>query len=590
MTHMYGRLPLDRGSDGMNRYLLSGLAGFALAIGPAGPAAAAPPAVQAEPGAAWKDFVEQTIDGWFAIDPAEAVYQGAHRFDGRLPDWSEAGLKARGDFLRETIAKARAYRRLADADAFERDYLVQWAQGKLFWLEDADQPHTNPAYYVGGGLDPNVYVSREYAGKPERMKAMIAFFEAIPAAARNIRANLKSPLPASFIKYGVAGFGGFAQYYRGDARAAFADVPDAALQERFRTASEAAGQAMQDLADWLAAQTPSETPNFALGAGRFSRMLKATEGVDLPLARIEAAGRADLKRNQAALRKACAVYAPGRPIGDCFARLNADKAPEGPVAAATRQIPALTAFVREHDLATIPGTEQALVRESPPYNRQNSAYIDPPGPYEKGIPSIYYISPPDPAWPKEKQFEYVPGEKDLLFTTIHEIMPGHFLQFLHSNRSPSWVGKLFVGYAFAEGWAHYAEELMWEAGLDGGDPGTHVGQLSNALLRNCRYLSAIGLHTGRMTQAQSERMFRDECYQDAGTAEQQAARGTYDPAYLNYTLGKLMIRKLRADWTAGRGGRKAWKAFHDEFLSYGGPPIPLVRKAMMREPAAKAVF
>ena len=131
---------------------------------------------------------------------------------------------------------------------------------------------------------------------------------------------------------------------------------------------------------------------------------------------------------------------------------------------------------------------------------------------------------------------------------------------------------------------------MWEAGLGEGDPGVHVGERSNALLRDCRFLSAIGLHTGRMTQAQSERLFRDECYQAAGMAEQQAARGTYDPAYLNYTLGKLMIRKLRADWTATRSGRRAWKAFHDAFLGYGGPPIPLVRQAMMREAAPRAAF
>jgi uncharacterized protein (DUF885 family) len=270
--------------------------------------------------------------------------------------------------------------------------------------------------------------------------------------------------------------------------------------------------------------------------------------------------------------------------------LNAEKPVGGPVASATRQIPELEAFVRQHDLVTIPGTEQALVRESPPYNRQNSAYIDPAGPYEKGIPSIYYISPPDPAWPKDKQDAYVPGEKDLLFTSVHEVMPGHFLQFLHSNRTPSWIGRLFVGYAFAEGWAHYTEEMMLEAGLGADDPGTRVGQISNALLRDCRYLSAIGLHARGMTLAQSDALFRTQCYQDAGTSEQQAARGTYDPAYLNYTLGKLMIRKLRADWTAKHGGRRAWKAFHDQFLSYGGPPIPLVRQAMMRESTAKAVF
>lgn len=567
--------------------LLACAAGLTIALSSPVTASAKPDESRAA--TAWKDFTQQTIDRWLAIDPAFAVYQGAHQYDGKLPDWSAAGLKARGDFLRSVIAQAKGYK-LTGAEAFERDYLVQVAKGQLFWLEDADQPHTNPAFYVGGGLDPNVYVTREYADKPTRMKAMVAFFEAVPAAARNIRGNLRTPMPASFIKYGVSGFAGFAAYYRGDARLAFADVKDDALQARFRTASENAALAMSELADWLKAQQPAATQDFALGPEKFARMLAATEGVDTPLDQLEAIGRADLERNRKALDEACAAYAPGKTIPECFAKLNADKPPEGPVAAATAQIPELTAFVRAKDLVSIPGTEQALVRESPPYNRQNGAYIDPPGPFEKGIPSIYYISPPDPAWPKEKQLEYISGRNDLLFTSVHEVMPGHFLQFLHSNRSPSMIGRLFVGYAYAEGWAHYSEELMWESGLGKGDPGVHVGQLSNALLRNCRFLSAIGLHARGMTQAQSDQMFREQCYQGAGIAEQQAARGTYDPAYLNYTLGKLMIRKLRADWTAKRDGKTSWKAFHDAFLSYGGPPIPLVRRAMMGEAEAHSVF
>jgi uncharacterized protein (DUF885 family) len=185
---------------------------------------------------------------------------------------------------------------------------------------------------------------------------------------------------------------------------------------------------------------------------------------------------------------------------------------------------------------------------------------------------------------------YIPGKDDLLFTSVHEVMPGHFLQFLHSNRSPSLIGRLFVGYGFAEGWAHYAEQMMWDAGLGDGEPEVHIGQLSNALLRDCRFISAIGLHTQGMTQAQSKDLFVKECYQDEGNAEQQAARGTYDPEYLNYTLNKLLIMKLRDDWTASRGGRKAWKAFHDAFLSYGGPPVPLVRQAMMGEATPRTVF
>jgi hypothetical protein len=575
----------------MKTLLLAGIACLsfsACATAAPPPAAVAPPSSSATDSTRWQAFVKTTIDHWFAVDPAFAIYEGAHQYDGKLPDWSNAGLKARAAFLHSVIDDAGAFQGLSATDRFERDYMVQVAKGQLFWLEDADQPHTNPEFYINGGLDPNVYVSRDYADKSTRMKAMIAFFKAVPAQAANIRANLPAALPASFIKLGTDGFGGFADYYRGDARAAFADVADPALQADFKASSEAAAVAMRAVADQVAKATP--TQGFAMGAARFSRMLAATEGVDATLDRLEAVGRADLERNRKALAAACEQYAPGKTIPQCFNKMRADKPADGPVAEARREIPELATFVRSHDVATIPGTKLAQVEESPPYNRANSAYMDPPGPLENGGSSIYYISPPDPSWSRQMQMDYVPGKADLLFTTVHEVMPGHYLQFLHSNAAPSLVGKLFVGYGFAEGWAHYAEEMMWDAGIADGDPGIHVGQLSNALLRNCRYLSAIGLHARGMTQAQSKRLFIDQCYQDEGTAEQQAARGTYDPAYLNYTLGKLMILKLREDWTVTRGGRSAWKAFHDEFLSHGGPAIPLVRQVMMNEPAAHAVF
>lgn len=540
----------------------------------------------------WGQFRDGFIEGWFRLDPAFAVYEGVHRFDGRLPDWSDTGLKRQAAFLHQAIDRARAF---GDADLtpeerFERAYLIRVAEGKLFWLEDADQPHRNPAYYIGGGLDPNVYIARPYADASTRMKALIAFLGRVPAAAQAIRTNLRTPMPRSFVDYGVAGFNGFADYYAGDAIKAFAGVADPALQQQLATNAAAAARTMRELGSWLASQRATANTDFALGADRFQRMVRSTEGVDASLDALEAAGRADLKRNQAALAAACKLYAPGGTIPACIDKMNADKAPDGPVAEARRQIPMLRAFVQQHDLVTIPGTEQAKVEESPPYNRQNSAYIDPAGPFEKNVPSIYYISPPDPAWDQKTRDAFVPGRNDLLFTSVHEVMPGHFLQFLHSNRAPSLLGRVFVGYAFAEGWAHYTEEMMWEAGLGDGAPGVHVGQLSNALLRDCRFLSAIGLHARGMTQEQSLRMFREQCYQDEGNARQQAARGTYDPAYLNYTLGKLMIRRLRADWTASRGGRKAWKAFHDGFLSYGGPAIPLVRQQMMGEAEPRAVF
>jgi len=574
----------------MKHILLAGLASLALTACAATPppSSTAPEALTEAPKADWNGFVKTTVDKWLAIDPAFAIYEGDHRYDGKLPDWSEAGLQAKEDFLRSVIADAAQFQGLSESQNFERAYLTQVAKGQLFWMVDGDQPHTNPAYYINNGLDPNVYVSRNYADKETRMKAMISFFKAVPAATQAIRANLKTPMPESFVKLGVDGFGGFAQYYRGDARAAFADVDDPALQAEFKSTSEAAGEAMQKLTDWLG--TVPTNRAFALGPAKFSKLLLDTEAVDAPLDTLEAVARADLKKNQDALKLACDSYAPGKSIQDCVSKMGSDKPADGPVAEARRQIPELAAFVRENQIVTIPGTKMAQVEESPPYNRSNSAYMDPPGPLEANASSIYYISPPDPAWPRQKQLDYIPGKADLLFTTVHEVMPGHYLQFLHSNQTPSIVGKLFVGYGFAEGWAHYAEQMMWDAGLGNGSPEIHIGELSNALLRDCRFISAIGLHARGMTEAQSKALFENECYIDEGNAEQQAARGTYDPEYLNYTLNKLMIMKLRADWTATRGGRKAWKAFHDQFLSYGGPPVPLVRMAMMKEDAPHAVF
>jgi uncharacterized protein (DUF885 family) len=557
------------------------------------PADTAPPATVAQPAPQAPDFSafrDAFLQRFFELDPYFAVYQGRHEFDGQLPDWSDEGLRRMQDFLRASIAEAQKFdsASLTTDQRFERDYLVKVAEGRLFWMEDADQPHNNPTYYIGDGLDPNVYIARNYADAPTRMRAFIAFAKRVPAAAAQIRANLKMPMPLSFIDHGKSGFSGFADYYVGDAKKAFASVEDPALQAEFDAAAGAASKSMRDLADWIESGRATATQDFALGPERFSRMILATEGVDTPLDQLESIGRSDLKRNQDALKAACARYAPGKTVPQCMAKMGANKPADGPVAEARRQIPELRAFVLAKDLATIPGTEQALVEEAPPYNRQNFAYIDPPGPYEKGIPSVYYIAPPDPTWSKKMQDDYVPGKADLLFTSVHEVMPGHFLQFLHANRSPSIFGRVFVGYAFAEGWAHYAEEMMWEAGLGDGDPETHIGQLSNALLRDCRFLSAIGLHARGMTQEQSRKMFREQCFQDEGNARQQSARGTYDPAYLNYTMGKLMIMKLREDWTASRGGRSAWKAFHDQFLSYGGPPIPLVRQQMMGGEAGAA--
>ncbi|MBN8945945.1 DUF885 domain-containing protein [Rhodanobacter sp. UC4450_H17] len=526
--------------------------------------------------------VDAFLAGYFQHYPVFAANAGKHEFDGRLPDFSAEGLKANADWLH---AQRKSFAAFTDDELdargrFQRDYVLAVIDGQLFWLEDSGAPYKNPTFYTGD-LSPSMYLTRPYAPLAQRMAAFVTYQEALPKALAQIKANLKLPLPASYIDVGVNSFAGFASFFKTDVPGIFAQVKDDALQARFKASNAAAIKASQELADWLKAQKPHATQDFALGADKFAKMLHATERVDLPLDQLKAIGESDLARNLASLKSACDKFAPGQSLKDCVAKESADKPVGGAVEGARAQLASLRQFIVDKDLVSIPGTEQAKAEEAPPFNRWNFAYIEIPGPYENNLPSVYYIAPPDPTWSKADQAAYVPGKAALLFVSAHEVWPGHFLQFLHANRAHWKFGQLFVGYAFAEGWAHYAEEMMFDAGLDGATPEVHIGQLTNALLRDVRYLSAIGLHTGGMSMAQSEQMFRDKAFQDPGNARQQAARGTYDPAYLNYTMGKLMIMQLRKDWIAAHPGPNALKAFHDQFLSYGGPPIPLVRQQML---------
>jgi uncharacterized protein (DUF885 family) len=547
------------------------------------PASSAPPAPQsATP--AWPAFVEQFIEAHLAANPAFAAEQGRHEFDGQLPDWSAAGLQKEVARLEQARAAALAYTNeaLAQDQRFQRDYFVSVADNLLFWLRDVRKPYTNAEYYFDNGLDPSTYVSVPYAPADTRLRAFIKYATGIPQAVEHILANLQTPLPKTFVDYGISGSGGFVEFYRKDVPLAFAEVKDEQLQKELQAAIEPAAQAMEKMRKWFEAQQAGATDAYALGPEKFAAMVRMTEGVTTPIEKLEAMGRADLERNLAALAQACKAYLPKGSLAACMEKQAADKPQGGAVEGARGQLAQLRQFVVDRNIATIPGPEQALVEEAPAYRRQNSAYITIAGAYETNLPSTYYIAPPDPSWSKAEQDAYIPGKADLLFTSVHEVWPGHFLQFLHSNRSSWRFGQLFVGYAFAEGWAHYTEEMMVEQGLAKDAPELHIGQLSNALLRNVRYMCAIGLHTQGMSVTECEKMFKEKAFQDAGNARQQAARGTYDPAYLNYTMGKLMIMKLRADWQA-KNPQKTLKEFHDQFLSYGGPPIPLVRAQMLQD-------
>ena len=550
-----------------------------------------PQRVAAKNDAEWDKFARQYIEDHFAAQPFFAVKAGRHEYDGRMPDWSSVGLKKEAERLKVARADIATFdpEAISPGKALERNHLLAVIDEELFWHDEALYPFKNPAWYISR-LDPDIYLSTHYAPPEKRMLGYIGYAKAIPGIAANIRTNLDTRLPKSYIERAVAGFGGFAEFYRNDVAKVFASVQDPVRQRELAGVNAAAAAAMSQLAAWFESKRKDATDDYALGPEMFTQMLLQTERVTVPLERLEQIGREDTDRNYKALQGACAQYLPRETIRACIDRMNAKQPPGGPVEGARRQLGELKAFVQKRNIVTIPSDEEARVAEAPPYNRGNFAYINVPGPFDKGQPSIYYVAPPDPKWSPAERAAYVPGEARLLFTSVHEVWPGHFLHFLHANRNPSLIESLWIGYAFAEGWAHYTEEMLWDMGLRDGNPEAHIGQLLAALLRNVRFQCAIGLHARGMSLEACEKLFRERAFADPGNARQQAARGTYDPAYLNYTLGKLMILRLREDWLAKQpvpdsadatDPKARWRDFHDAFLSYGGPPIPLVRAAMI---------
>lgn len=527
------------------------------------------------------------FDGFFpdylARHPVEAASElGLHQFDGKLPTVTGAALAEQMAWLDRRIAEFTAFApaELGEVPRVEREAVLATLRGERFELGRAAAPLRNPMWYLGA-LSLDGYVSRDYAPLAQRARGVIAIGKAAADHVLAAQANLPGTIPRTWVETALLMVKGHREFAKKDVAAAFAGLTDAALRGEVTAALSAYDGALADFTRVLEAARKNATDDFALGAELFLEKLAAAEGIQLDLATLEALGAADLERNLAALGEAAAAarLTPTRLVH----AVTADR-PSFPelLELARAQATMTRAYLIEKQLVTIPSDDVAEVQETPPFARFNSAFLSAPGVLEaRPLPTFYWISPPDPSWPKQEQKEYIPGKSDLLFTTVHELWPGHFLHFLHMKRSPSRALKGFCSYAMSEGWAHYAEELMIEEGLGGGDPKVRTGMLLNALLRNVRFVSAIGLHARGMKVDESARLFVAKAFTDKKTARQQAVRGTFDPGYLNYTLGKLIIRKLRDDWKSRQGAAYRLGEFHDRFLSYGCAPLPAIRRAML---------
>jgi uncharacterized protein (DUF885 family) len=474
---------------------------------------------------------------------------------------------------------------LSPLQALDHRQLDLAIQQELFEWEDMRFWQRNPMFY-SDALDVSRYIKRSYAPLDQRLRALIAHEQHFPEIVAAARANLLPELPVTYIDTAIDIYRGIETFLVKDLQAAVCSVSDPELCHKFNQVNQVALEVIRDFVTWLRDELHSKAcREFAIGEQMFRRMLWVGEMVNIPLNQLLEIGEMELARVRAELIATAGQVAPGHTSAEVMKGLAADHPSAAQLIPATRgMLEDLRQFIVDRGLVTIPSDERILVEETPAFLRWAFAMVDSAGVFEpEGTETYFYVTPPEPDWPPEKQEEWLSefGYYGLRDVCIHEAWPGHYLHYLHYRLAPTTVAKVFGAYSYWEGWATYVEQMMLDVGYGEEDPRLRLAQLTEALRRCCRFIVAIKMHIQNWTVEQATRFIMDNAYMEQTPARQEAIRGTFDPGFLNYTLGKLMILKLRHDYQALSGGQFSLRAFHDRFLSYGAPPIPLVRELML---------
>jgi uncharacterized protein (DUF885 family) len=499
-----------------------------------------------------------------------AVYAEAaadQAFKARLEAIDPASLSLGAQLDREQLIHAMESAILADQT------IKAWAKNPDLYSSGI----TNAAYVI---------INRAFAPADDRLRALIAREKQMPAALADARANLHNP-PRVFTEIAIEQIDGNIAFFRDDVPDAFAEVTDATLVAELTAANTAVVQALDAYKTFLVQDLlPQSNGTFALGADLYAKALAANEMIDVPLERLLAIAEADRANNEAAFEQTARQIDPDRPADAVLAEIQANHPSAQDLLQTTQQtLDSLREFIEAHHIITIPSSDPAEVEETPPFMRSTTtASMDTPGPFETAkVEAFYNMTLPDPRWPPAEQQDYMRQwyYASISNVSVHEVYPGHYIQFLYAKAFPSDVRRVFGANTNIEGWAHYCEQMMLDEGFHAGDPTYRLAQLQDALLRDVRFIAGIKLHTQGLTIDQATKLFETEGHQPHQIAVEEAKRGAGDPLYGYYTMGKLMILKLRADYKARLGASYTLERFHDAFIKLGPLPLPLVRRAML---------
>jgi uncharacterized protein (DUF885 family) len=537
----------------------------------------------------WSKLVDSFFDGYFKLNPTQGTTAGFHQYDSDLEDYSRKGVDHEIAFAKDYLGRLNNFESKSLSLEERQDYqlLVNNLKSTLLDLEDIRSWEKNPDHY-SSGLTNSAFVimSRKFAPPEKRLRSLIDREKSMPAVLLAARENLKNP-PRIYTEVAIQQLPDIVGFFQKDVPEAFKDVKDQQLLSEFQNSNTAVITALQDYEKFLKETLLARSNgDFRLGAENYRKKLLYDEMVDIPVDRLLQIGYDDLHRNQQWFKKVAAQIDPQKSPEQIQSELQQDHpAPDQLLQTFRDDLGGIRQYLIDKQIVTIPSPVPPIVEETPPFARALTfASMDTPGPYEKVAKEAFFnVTLPEADWTKERTESFMGqfNRETMIAVAVHEVYPGHYVQFLWLPSVPSKARKLLGCGSNAEGWAYYSEQMMLDEGYGNGDPKLRLGQLQDALLRDARYIVGISMHTGKMSFDDAVQFFQKEGYQPRTVAEVETKRGTSDPTYLVYTLGKLEIMKLREDYKQKMGASFSLQKFHDTFLQQGFPPIKIVRETML---------
>ncbi len=558
------------------------------------PASAFAAAAAPDQGVAFRALVDRFFTAALPFQPTEATTLGIHTYDGKLEDWSEGtrDTEARGLHYFMSKFDALSPEGLDPSTQGDLTMMRNYLRSQLLSLETIRMWQKNPDLY-SSGITGSAFslMERAFAPPDDRLRSLVAREQQMPKLLDEARRNLQNP-PEVYTEIALEQLPGDVAFFQSDVPQAFSGATDPTLKAEFAKSNAAVIAALQSYEQWMKTDLlPRSHGDFRFGADTFEKKLQYDEMVTTPLPQLLAIATADLHKNQAEFARVARLVDPGKDPKQVLAELAAiHVAPDQLLGTFRDQFAGLIAFIRAKNIITIPSDVEPVVEETPPFERATTqASMDPPGPFETHSKTAYFnVTLPEKSWTAEHIAEHMAAFNlgTVTSTSVHEAYPGHYVQYLWVNTAGlSKVRQIVTANTNVEGWAHYCEQMMLDEGYGPKDEReanlVRLGQLQDALLRDARFVVAVQMHTGAMTLDQATQFFVDQGYQSRSVGAVEVKRGTADALYLYYTLGKLEILKLRADYQQKQGKSFTLQQFHDAFMRQGGAPIPIVRQALL---------